>query len=172
MKTVIITLTYLFLSTASYAQGIFTDPNTGFTLEYPSEWVEFKMVGLTGIYCDDGLIGVTSDADDEPMQPEEFRERMESNKDIVNMFLKGALGDNSKISDYGTMYFAGKDSYYFIATIKEGTDSDELHDLDMKMIITIIGNYTNRVSIITAKSQFDEFVIKAEELLSGAYFKE
>ena len=171
MKAAIIILTYLILSSALYAQGVYTDPNTGLTIEYSSEWEEYTEGDFKGLVSDDGLINILSDAEDEPIQPEEFEELMQSNKKIIKMFLEGALGDDSKIHDYGTMYFAGKDSYFILATIKEDFDSDELYDIDIKLILTTIGKYTSQVSILTAKSKFKKFLIKAEKLLSGAYFK-
>ena len=169
----IITLLILLLTAAtSLAQDTFTDPNSGFSLEYTNAWKVFIEGDVTGFSQNDGIVNFQSSYDDDPVSPEDFIAVMKDDKKLIEHSLSDAFGSKMEILTYGIDTLGGVSAYYVTANKEENFETDKVYQMKVKLIVASRNNYTCRISIIALQEDYTAFIPKAEELLSGAYFKE
>lgn len=171
MKLIIL---FILLITAnlSFAQGTYTDENTGLTIDYPDGWRYEIDDTFTGLLSDDGMINIITEIETDPMSPEEFIRIGKTNTELITLMLSREYGEDYTLTDYGLTTFGGIDSYYYTADIKDDFGTDQTYFVKAKFINTNYKSYEVRVTILTVESKFDQFLTKAEEILSTAYFPE
>ena len=170
----ILTILFIILIAAvtSRAQDTFTDPNSGFTLEYTDAWKVFIQSDITGFSQNDGMVNFQSSYDDDPVSPEDFITIMNDDKALVEHTLSNAFGSKMEILTYGIDTIGGVSAYYVTANKQEKFETEEVYNMKVKLIVISRNNYTCRISISALQEDYVAFIPKAEELLSGAYFKE
>jgi len=171
MKLIIL---FILLLTAnlSFAQGTYTDENTGLTIDYPAGWKYEVMGSSPALTSDSGLIVIKSSFDDSPLSPEDFVDEMTTNQELVRLIVGASFGDDCDFLESGLISVAGVGSYYMIVEMDEDFGTDKIIRVKLKSITTNYNNYKLEFTILTAKIRFDYFLPQAEELLRTAYFSE
>ena len=172
MKIITILFLLLLTTATASAQDTFTDPNSGFSLEYTDAWKVFIEGEITGFSQNDGMVNFQSSYDEDPVSPEDFIAVMKDDKVLVEHTLSDAFGSKMEILTYGIDTIGGTGAYYVTANKQEKFETDEVYNMKVKLIVVSRNNYTCRITIVALQEDYAGFIPKADELLSGVYFKE